>query len=152
MKEDLKYPEECYKIVGAAFEVYKRMGCGFFEGVYQDCLEIELREQNIPFRSQVELAINYREIIIPHTYRADLVCYDKILVELKAVSELSDEHRAQILNYLNASKMQLGLLINFGHYPKIQWERFVFGTELSTKDTKKIPTKDTKKIPTKHTK
>ena len=109
----------------ACFEVYKRLGCGFLESVYQECLEIELNLQKVTYISQAELPVIYRGRKIMHTYKADLICYDKIIVELKAVSVLADEHRAQILNYLNASGLKLGLLINFGHHPKLEYERFV---------------------------
>jgi len=122
---ELLYSEESYAIIGACFEVYKRMGCGFLEGVYQECLEIELKYLNIPFTPQREFELNYRNQRLNHTFKPDFVCYDKIIVEIKAVSSLADEHRSQILNYLNASKMQLGFLINFGHSPKLEYERFI---------------------------
>lgn len=95
------------------------------EGVYQECLEIELKYQNIPFTAQREFELNYRSQKLNHTFKPDFVCYDKIIVEIKAVSCLADEHWMQILNYLNASKMQLGFLINFGHSPKLEYERFI---------------------------
>jgi GxxExxY protein len=122
---ELLYKEESYAILGACFEVYKGMGCGFLEAVYQECLEIELKYQTIPFTAQREFKLNYRNQRLRQTFKPDFVCYDKIIVEIKAVSSLADEHRAQILNYLNASKMQLGLLINFGHSPKLEYERFI---------------------------
>jgi hypothetical protein len=100
---DLIFKEECYAIIGACFEVYKDKGCGFYEPVYQECLGIEFEHCQIP----------------------DFVCYDKIIVELKAISEVTDEHRAQVLNYLKAARFELGLLVNFGHYPKLQYERIV---------------------------
>jgi GxxExxY protein len=126
MVATLVYPEESYAIMGACFNVYKTMGCGFSEAVYQECLEIELEHQQIPFRSQLELKLKYRDRDLVHRFKPDLLCYEKIVVELKAVSTLVDEHRAQVLNYLNAAKLQLGLLVNFGHFPKLQYERFVF--------------------------
>ncbi|MCI0706664.1 MAG: GxxExxY protein [Ignavibacteriae bacterium] len=121
----LIYPEESYAIIGACFNVYKSMGRGFLEPVYQECLEIEFDLQKIPFQSQHMLKLAYRDKELKQTFKPDLLCYDKIIVEIKAVSTLVDEHRAQILNYLNATKFQLGLLINFGHYPKLQYERFI---------------------------
>ncbi|HEY4612421.1 MAG TPA: GxxExxY protein [Bacteroidota bacterium] len=121
----LIYPEESYTIIGACFNVYKFMGCGFLEPVYQECVEIECDVQKIPFRSQHLVKLKYRDKELAQTFKPDLLCYDKIIVELKAVSKLVDEHRAQILNYLNATKFQLGLLVNFGHYPKLEYERFV---------------------------
>ena len=119
---DLIYPKESYAIVGACFNVYKAMGCGFLEPVYQECLEIEFGHQEIPFQSQRELTLNYRGQELKHKYKPDFVCYDKIVVELKAVSKLADEHRSQVLNYLNATGFKLGLLINFGHHPKLEYE------------------------------
>lgn len=122
---DLIYKDECYNIIGACFSVYKDKGCGFLESVYQECLELELNYCNIPFEAQKQLSLSYRNKVLKQTYKADFICYDKIIVELKAVSHLADEHRAQLLNYLNATDMKLGLLINFGHYPKIEYERIV---------------------------
>lgn len=135
MTEKLVYPKESYAIIGACFNVYKEMGCGFLESVYQECLEIELENQGIPFRAQQELTLTYRDRELKQKYKADFVCYDKIIVELKAVSRLTDEHRAQVLNYLNATGMRLGLLVNFGHYPKLEYERLVL-TESDPRNTR----------------
>jgi len=126
---DLIYKEESYQIVGACFEVYNFLGAGFLEGVYQECLEIELRNRNIPFESQKEITINYKGIDLVKKYNADIICYDKVLLELKATSKLTNDHRGQILNYLNATKFQLGLLINFGGFPRLEYERFVLKNE-----------------------
>ena len=109
------YAEESYGIIGACFAVFKDKGHGFLEPVYQECMEIELKHQGIPFEAQKTLRLTYRGRELKHTYDPDLFCYGKIVVELKAVSQLISEHRAQILNYLNASGMKLGLLVNFGH-------------------------------------
>ncbi len=109
-KANLIYPTESYAILGACFNVYKEMGCGFLEAVYQECLEIELEYQRILFQSQHEIKLQYRDQSLRHQFKPDFFCYGKIIVELKAVSKLIDEHRAQVLNYLNASKLQLGLL------------------------------------------
>lgn len=125
MKPGLIYKEESYQIVGACFDVYKTMGNGFLEPVYQECLEIEFIRQKIPYVTQKELSLSYRNQVLKQKYKPDFICYDKIIVEIKAVDKIADEHRAQILNYLNASGYKLGLLINFGHYPKIENERFV---------------------------
>jgi GxxExxY protein len=124
MKE-LIYGDECYRIVGACFEVYKDKGCGFLEAVYHECLNLEFGFQGIPAQSQVALPLSYKGTALEQGYVADSVCYDKIIVELKAVSALADEHRAQILNYLNATGHRLGILVNFGHFPKLEWERMV---------------------------
>jgi len=121
----LIYEKESYAILGACFEVYKEKGCGFLEPVFQECLEIELALQGIPFFSQPLLPLAYKGRTLKQTFRPDFVCFDKIIVELKAVSALADEHRAQILNYLNTSGHKLGLLVNFGHYPDVEHERFV---------------------------
>jgi GxxExxY protein len=122
---ELIYPEECYRIVGACFEVYRDKGCGFLESVFQECLELELGLQGIPFERQKVLRLEYKTVPLRQGYIADLVCFDKIIVELKSVSHLGDEHRAQMLNYLNATGYKLGLLVNFGHHPKLEWERIV---------------------------
>ena len=125
MSTKLIYKEESYKIMGACFEVYKEMGCGFLEPVYQECLTKEFTRQNIPFESQKIIELNYKGEILEHIYKPDFVCYGKIIIEIKAVSKLIDEFRAQTINYLHAANMKLGLLINFGHHPKIEYERFV---------------------------
>jgi GxxExxY protein len=122
---DLKFADESYRIRGAVFEVYREMGCGFLEAVYQECLEKEFRRQGIPFMAQRELVLQYRGEVLLQTYKPDFICYDGIIVELKAVKELSNEHRAQVHNYLKATGFSLGLLVNFGHYPKAEVERIV---------------------------
>jgi len=122
---DIIYKDESYRIVGACFEVYNDKGCGFLEPVYQECMEIELAHQRIPFVAQAQLKLTYRGQELKQRYVPDLVCYDKIIVELKAVSKLCDEHRAQVLNYLNATGFRLGLLVDLGHHPKLEWERIV---------------------------
>ena len=119
------YKDESYAIVGACFEVYREKGCGFLEPVYQECLEIEFRLRGIPFVAQKSLSLEYKSCPLKSLYQPDFVCFDKLIVELKAVSELCDEHRAQIYNYLRATRVQLGLLVNFGHYPKLEVERVV---------------------------
>ena len=117
--------DECYRIRGAVFEVYKTLGCGFLEAVYQECMEIELKKQGIPFSSQQSLKLSYKGIDLKQTYKPDFICYDSIIVELKAVSALAGEHQAQILNYLAATGMKLGLLVNFGHHPGAEIKRFI---------------------------
>lgn len=120
---EIIHREESYKIMGACFEVYKEKGCGFLESVYQECLELELADQAIPFRSQQKLQLCYKGRPLKQTYEPDFVCHDKIILEIKAVSALTDEHRAQVQNYLRATGHRLGLLVNFGHYPKVESER-----------------------------
>jgi len=117
------YKDESYRIVGACFEVYNEMGCGFLEAVYQECLEREFGIQHIPFKAQAALNLEYKGEALKQRYAPDFICYEKIILEIKAVKEIADEHRAQIHNYLKATGMSLGLLVNFGHYPKLQYER-----------------------------
>ena len=111
------YEEETEKIIGAAIAVQRELGTGFLEPVYQEALAIEFKLRGIPYEREKELSINYKGFILDKTYRADFVCYDKILLELKAVDKLTSEHTAQVLNYLNATKFKLGLLVNFGECP-----------------------------------
>lgn len=124
MKE-LILADEAYKIIGACFEVYKEKGGGFTEGIYQECLELELQLQGIPFITQPQLPLTYKGRPLKQSFRPDLICFGNVLVELKAAAALVDEHRSQVLNYLNATGLRLGLLINFGHHPKLEWERIV---------------------------
>jgi len=121
---NLLFEEETFAIRGAVFEVYREQGCGFLEAVYQECLEKELSAKGIPFRSQPELTLIYKGQRLQQTYKPDLICYDQIILELKAVKDISPEHKAQVINYLKATNLKLGLLINFGSYPKAQIERF----------------------------
>ena len=94
------------------------MGCGFLEAVYQECLEREFRTRQVPFEAQKDLILTYKGETLSQIYRPDLICYGKIIVELKAVKEIAPEHKAQLLNYLKATGLELGLLVNFGSYPK----------------------------------
>ena len=114
---------ESYQIMGACFEVYREKGCGFLEAVYQECLELEFSQKQIPFTAQPRLSLNYKGQVLKQTYTPDFVCFEKIVIELKAMSAVADEHRAQVHNYLRATGHRLGLLINFGHFPKIESER-----------------------------
>ena len=117
------YKLESFEIMGACFEVYKEKGNGFVEPVYQECLEMELGDRKIPCKAQVELALTYKGRPLKSKFKPDFICFDKIVLEIKAVSGLTDEHRAQVQNYLRATAMKLGLLVNFGHYPKVEYER-----------------------------
>lgn len=123
--ESLIYEEETYLIRGAVFEVYKEMGCGFLEAVYQECLERELTRRGVPYLAQGELRLRYKGEPLTQSYRPDLLCFGKIIVELKAVKALAPEHKAQVLNYLKAGGVKLGLLVNFGSHPKVELERFI---------------------------
>lgn len=123
--EEFPLKEESHAILGAVFEVYREMGCGFLEAVYQECLQRELRMRQIFFTAQPVLVIAYKGQSLRQTYQPDFICFGKIILELKAVTELAPEHRAQLHNYLKATGLPVGYLINFGHYPKVQFERVV---------------------------
>ncbi len=101
------------------------MGCGFLEPVYQQCLEIEFVHQRIPFEAQKGLKLIYRDQELHQKYFPDFVCYGEIIIEIKALSRLCKEHYAQLLNYMHAAKLSTGLLVNFGHYPKLEYKRMV---------------------------
>jgi GxxExxY protein len=117
--------EESFLIQGAICEVYRELGCCFIEAVFQEALAKEFTLRNIPFISQSELTIEYKGFVLNQIYRPDFVCYDKIILELKAVKEIVDEHKAQLHNYLKVSKLHLGMLVNFGHYPRATVDRIV---------------------------
>jgi len=125
MDGKILYREECFQIQGATFEVYREMGCGFLEAVYQECMEKELAKRNIPFVAQQELKLRYKGEQLRQTCIPDFVCHKSIIVEIKALAATSGEHKAQVLNYLKASGMRLGLLVNFGCHPKATVERLV---------------------------
>src|ERR1700736_3197162 len=120
---EIIYKKESYAIIGARFEVYNEKGCSFLEPVYHECLAIEFEYQRIPAISKPALTLSYRGHTLVQTYNPDFICYQKVVLELKTVSKLIDEHRAQLLNYLNATGFELGLLLNFGHYPGLEHER-----------------------------
>jgi GxxExxY protein len=122
---ELLFAEETGKILGACFEVYKHMGCGFLESVYQECLEIEFELQGIRAEPQQGLRLTYKDRELKQVYRPDFLCHGKIVVELKAVSTLTDEHESQVINYLHATGYRVGLLVNFGHHPGLQFKRRV---------------------------
>ena len=121
---NLFYRDESYKIRGALFAVHNELGCGFLERVYQDALEVEFRLRKIPYEREKSIQIVYKGEPLGEPYRADFVCYGKVIIELKSVSEILDVHRAQIINYLKATKMKLGFLVNFGE-ESINIERIV---------------------------
>lgn len=123
MSESLIYSDESYAIRGACMEVYRVMGNGFLEAVYQECLELEFRRQGIPYMPQQQLRLSYRGQLLKQTYKPDFICYEKVVVEIKAVSKLLNEHRAQCTNYLKGTGLQLCLLVNFGHYPLAEFVR-----------------------------
>jgi GxxExxY protein len=121
----LIYKEESYAIIDACFAVYNDKGCSFLEPVYHECLEIELESQGIPFLSKPLQTLQYRGRTLVQTFAPDFVCYDKIILEIKAASALVDEHRAPVLNYLSATGCELALLVSFGHYPRLEYERLL---------------------------
>ena len=117
--------EETHAVLGACFEVYKEKGCGFLEAVFHECLELEFADRRIRFHSHPELRLNYKGRSLKQSYQPDFVCFGRVILEIKAVSKLADEHRAQVHNYLRATGLRVGLLVNFGHYPLGQHERIV---------------------------
>ena len=123
--ETLLFKDECYAIIGACFEVYNEMGSGFAEAVYQECLEIELKKRKVPCVAWPQVQIQYKGEVLKKRYEPDLVCYGKVIVELKALTSLLSEHRSQLLNYLKATDMRLGLLVNFGKSGDLEWQRIV---------------------------
>lgn len=122
---ELIYRDESYQIIGACFELYNELGAGFVEPVYQESLEIEFSLRGMPVRPQFELELKYKGHLLEQKYKPDFLCFDKIVLEIKAVSDLNDAHRAQLQNYLKATGYRLGLLVNFGEHPKLQYERII---------------------------
>ena len=118
----LLHEEETGKILNACFEVHKELGNGFLEAVYQEALELELKNQNIPYEREKLLPITYKGKLLEKDYYADFICYGKIVVELTAVAALTSSHKAQVINYLKASSNEIGLLIYFGTN-SLKWER-----------------------------
>ena len=125
--EKILFKEECFEIQGAVFDVYREMGPGFLEAVYQGCLEREFRLRTIAFERQPALRLSYKCESLGSTYRPDFICHGKIIVELKAVRTLLPEHHAQVFHYLRATGFRLGLLVNFGCFPKARVERIILG-------------------------
>lgn len=123
--DNLLYRDEVFEIIGAAIEVHKELGNGFLEPVYQESLEIELALRKITFESQQRLQLFYKEFELKKEYIPDFVCYGKIIVEIKALDRLTNIEIAQLINYLKATKLKLGLLINFGSRGKLEWQRFI---------------------------
>jgi len=121
----LLYENEAFEIRGAVFGVYRAMGAGFLEAVYQECLEVECARRGVPCEAVKPLGLVYQGQPLRQSYVADFVCYGRIIVELKAARAIAPEHRAQIVNYLRATDIRLGLLINFGSTPRVEIERFV---------------------------
>lgn len=125
------YPDESYRIMGACFEVHNRLGCGFLEAVYQECLAREFAFQQIPFVAQPLLQISYRDLLLTQVYQADFTCFGTILIEIKSINTLTDRHEAQVLNYLHATGLELGLLIDFGSHPKLESKRIALSKNIA---------------------
>jgi len=125
MSKEIIFKEEGFRIQGAVFEVYREMGCGFLEAVYQECLAKEFSKQGIPFVAQKELKLYYKGDQLRQTYTPDFICYETIIVEIKALPATTGTHNAQLLNYLKSTGTRLGLLTNFGCHPKATVERIV---------------------------
>jgi GxxExxY protein len=121
---ELLFKVEVYAIIGAAMEVHKILGCGFLEPVYQEALEIELRNRDIPFEAQKQLPIYYKDQQLEKTYVPDFISFGEIIIEIKALNRLSSTEESQLLNYIKAANFRLGLLINFGA-ESLQWKRMV---------------------------
>jgi GxxExxY protein len=121
----LLYRDEVYRVVGAAMEVYNVLGSGFLEAVYQEALELELALRRIPFEGRKEIGILYKGTLLRKTYLADIVAYGAIILELKAIERLTDREESQLLNYLSATGLQVGLLLNFGAERELEWRRMV---------------------------
>jgi GxxExxY protein len=122
---ELLFKEEVFQIVGAAMEVYNQLGNGFLEGVYQEALAMEFGLRGIPFQAQAPLQITYKGQALNHKYVPDFVVYDQIIIELKAIKAMGANEEAQLLNYLKASGLRVGLLLNFGAERRLEWSRFV---------------------------
>lgn len=125
MGTELLFKDESFRIMGACFEVYKELGSGFLEAVYQECLAIEFTERQIPFEEHPKLNLKYKGRPLKQRYEPDFICFGEIVIEIKAMKCLADEHRAQLLNYLKATGKKLGILINFGHHPQLEYERLI---------------------------
>lgn len=121
----LIYKDEVYTIIGAAMEVHAILGTGFLEPVYQEAMEIECASRRIPFVSQQILQVRYKQNILKKEYIADMVCFEKIIVEFKALDSLAGRESSQVINYLKATGYKVGVLINFGSDTKLEWKRFV---------------------------
>ena len=123
---ELLLKEEVYAIVGAAIEVHREFGSGFLEAVYREALEYELGDKSIPFEPQKQLTIRYKNRVLKKKYIADFVAYESMILEIKAADSLTGKDEAQLLHYLKATGLRVGVLINFGSHGKLEWKRMVF--------------------------
>ena len=122
---ELVLKDEVYEIIGAALEVYFKLGAGLAEPIYQEAMGIELNQRGLPFAAQQELRIWYKEHLLDMKYFPDFVCFNAIIVELKSLTRLTPIEEGQLLNYMKITRMRVGLLINFGGRPKLEWKRYV---------------------------
>ena len=122
---ELKLKEEVYAVIGAAIDVHRELGPGFLESIYQEAMEIELKAKDIPFVAQQPIAVQYKGVTLKKQFFADLVCFEQIIVEIKALARLSGTEQAQLLNYLKGTGFPMGILINFGSHGKLEWKRLV---------------------------
>jgi GxxExxY protein len=130
---ELLLKDEVYAIVGAAMEVYNHLGPGFLEPVYQEAMEIETLERKIPTKPQCEIPVLYKGNRLKKIYIADLICFEQVIVEIKAIDVLTTREESQLINYLKATSLKVGLLINFGSYGKLEWRRLVYTEEGSSR-------------------
>ena len=136
---ELLYKDEVYAIIGAAMDVYNHLCPGFSEAIYQEALEIEVEGRKIPNNPQQEIYIKYKETKLKQFFKPDFICYEKIIIEIKALDRLTSREESQLLNYLKATGMQVGLLINFGADKDLEWKRMVFSPKLTHKSNVIIP-------------
>ncbi|CAN5264975.1 hypothetical protein BH20ACI2_BH20ACI2_27830 [soil metagenome] len=122
----LLFKDEVYAIAGAMIEVYKELGPGFLEPVYQEALSLELSVRQVPFVREYPLQIHYKGALLEKRYIADFLCYGQIILELKALPKLTNIETAQLLNYLKVTRLKLGLIANFGSSPRLEWKRYIF--------------------------
>jgi GxxExxY protein len=122
---ELLFKDESYAIIGACIEVYNELGPGFLEAVYHEALEYEVADRGIVFLSKPQLVIRFKQRVLTTPYEADFLCYEQIVLEIKATRETAQKHEAQLIHYLKATGLSLGMLINFGHHPDLQYKRFV---------------------------
>ena len=122
---ELLLKDEVFAVIGAAIEVDRELGPGFLEAVYQEAMEIELADRGIPFLAQEPLTIRFKTRVLKKRYEPDLLCYNLLVAELKALNQLTGADEAQLLNYLKATGLRVGVLVNFGSVGKLEWKRFI---------------------------